>query len=411
MADKSNMTEEMDLFEDVIDPDKELVVKVTPKKDDELDTEVGKDETPSEEDDEEDVDPEESETDSEEDEEEELQAQANGKTTFKQIKEKYPDVFKDFPSLKDNFFKAQQYEKVFSTVEDAKEAYDENESYINLRESVLSGNPELLLTGLKSTDQKSYEVFVRKIVPTLWKNDKELYNDVATPIVESLLRNTYREAVKHNNEELIAAVKAIGKSVFNDEDFLEGKVTFTKPIEEPKDEEKVATATAAYNTAMGAVSEDINKGLKAEIRRGLDPNNAMTPFIRKSIIDATVREIANQLSKDLKFQGSQSARWGKARRAGYDESSKRQLISAALARAKQLVPEVRNKMRSAAFGKVKDEAEGRRERIQERTPSRRENNSGRVSNHDKKTPLDAKKINWAKTSDADLFNDNISYKN
>jgi hypothetical protein len=402
MAEKSNMSEEMDLLEDTINPDEE-VIKV-PKKDDDV-VEDDIDETPSEEDDEEEEKPDEDED--EEEDEEDLSA----RPTFKQIKEKYPDVFKDFPDLKTAFFKSNQYEQVFPTIEDAKEAYSENESYINLRESVLSGNPEFLLTGLKTTDQKAYNVFVRKIVPTLWKNDKELYTDVATPIVESLLRNTYRDAVKHNNEELINAVKAIGKSVFNDEEFLDGKVTFTKPIEEPKDEEVKANETKSYNTAQSSVSEDINKGLRAEIRRGLDPNNAMTPFIRKSIIDATIREISNQLSKDLKFQGAQSGRWSKAKRTGYDDSSKRQLINAALARAKQLVPEVRNKMRSAAFGKVKDEAEGKRERIKERTPSRRENNSGRVPNNNRQTPIDSKKINWSKTSDADLFDDKVTYRN
>ena len=403
MAEKSGMTEEMELLDDV----EVLEDKVKDKKEEVEDI----DETPSEEDDEE-----EKEKEVEyDDEEDDLDEDASNKPTFKDIKEKYPTLFKDFPDLKTAFFKANQYEQVFATVDDAKEAYNDNEAYINLRESVLSGNPELILNGIKETDKEAYTLFARKFIPTLWKNDKELYNDVATPIVEAILTHNFREGSKHGNEGLTEAVKVLTKTIFGLDDdeadkLLSGKSTFVKPINEPKSEEVTQRQKVAYDSVHSEVDETILKGLRSEIRRGLDPNNAMTPFLRKAIIEDTIKEINKQLSKDEKYQLTQSGRWQKSIRAGHTESSKRQLINAALSRAKVLVPEIRNKIRAAAFGETKKDADNKSKRIEELTPKRREANNGRAPSN-AKGKLDINRIDMRKTSDLDLFSDNIRYKN
>src|SRR6516225_9215499 len=43
------------------------------------------------------------------------------------IKEKYPNFFKDFPELKESYFREMRFTELFPTVEDAKEAVSENE--------------------------------------------------------------------------------------------------------------------------------------------------------------------------------------------------------------------------------------------------------------------------------------------
>src|SRR6266404_1233667 len=45
--------------------------------------------------------------------------------TLKAIKEKYPNLFKDFPQLRDGYFRELQYTAIFPTIEDAKEAFDD----------------------------------------------------------------------------------------------------------------------------------------------------------------------------------------------------------------------------------------------------------------------------------------------
>src|SRR5437763_300329 len=58
-----------------------------------------------------------------EEEEEEEEHGIVGRPTFKDIKAKYPNLFKDFPDLRDMVFRERDYSELFPTVEDAKEAH------------------------------------------------------------------------------------------------------------------------------------------------------------------------------------------------------------------------------------------------------------------------------------------------
>ncbi|MGA2957600.1 MAG: hypothetical protein ABSF48_17985, partial [Thermodesulfobacteriota bacterium] len=42
--------------------------------------------------------------------------------SLSEIKEKYPEIFKEFPGLRDSIFREIEYTKTFPTIEDAKDA-------------------------------------------------------------------------------------------------------------------------------------------------------------------------------------------------------------------------------------------------------------------------------------------------
>jgi hypothetical protein len=330
------------------------------------------------------------------------------KPRISDIKKEFPGIFTKFPDLKDAFFKSYEYEKLFPTIDDAKEAFNDNEAYLNLRESVLSGNPELLLTGLKSTDTEAYTLFTRRLLPTLFKNDKDLYTEVVTPAIEGLFKNAFKEAKKHSNENLENACLELVEHIFGSDELLTKNITYTKELKATKPEEVTQRETELYNSARNDCAEKIDKSIRLEIRKGLDPNNELVPFIRKSIISSVVRELDKQLGVDTKFQATQSARWGVAKRKGFDESSKRQLINAALARIKPMIPQLREKFKNAALGSAKKRSDDTREQITRNTPNKREITGG--NRNVGKGKLDSSKIDYSKTSDLDLFEDRVVLK-
>src|SRR5439155_10245930 len=62
--------------------------------------------------------------------------------TFKEITAKYPNLFKDFPDLREAMGREREYTELFDTVDAAKEAKEQVDDFSYLRELVESGSPE-----------------------------------------------------------------------------------------------------------------------------------------------------------------------------------------------------------------------------------------------------------------------------
>ena len=91
-----------------------------------------------EEDDEEgEEDQEDGEDDEEDDKEDELEL---SRVSYKEVKEKFPSFFKDFPSLKHAFFREQQFTELFPTLEDAKKAIEDQQQFQEITEAVIEGD-------------------------------------------------------------------------------------------------------------------------------------------------------------------------------------------------------------------------------------------------------------------------------
>jgi hypothetical protein len=101
--------------------------------------------------------------------------------------------------------------------------------------------------------------------------------------------------------------------------------------------------------------------------------------------------------------------WDKAKRNGRTEADKVRLITAYLTRAKSLVPSLRSKYVSEARGGNEKVASKKKEQIDEVSGRTNSGTMGRGSNGANKT-YNPKSINYSKTSDADILNDNITYK-
>ena len=60
----------------------------------------------------------------------------NGKVDLKKVKEKYPKLFKDFPGLREQFFKGVNYDRLFGSVDAAEIAQSKAENYDVLESSL-----------------------------------------------------------------------------------------------------------------------------------------------------------------------------------------------------------------------------------------------------------------------------------
>src|ERR1700734_523018 len=141
---------------------------------------------------------EEVESESEEEPEEEPVKIPYDRPTVKEMNEKFPGLFKEFPGLKEAFFREAQFTKLFPTVDDAQEAFNDNEAFNSLSDSALSGDPVPLIDSIEKADKKALEVFSAGFLPALYKKSPEVYSTVLAPILQNLVRQFYQSGKDDN---------------------------------------------------------------------------------------------------------------------------------------------------------------------------------------------------------------------
>ena len=182
--------------------------------------------------------------------------------SIKAINEKFPGFFKEFPQLKDAIFREARFTSYFPTVDDAKEAFEDNEAFTNLSDSALSGDSAPLLDSIFKTDAKAGLAFSVSFLPNLYKKDPEAYSQTVTPLFENFLRQVYKsndESMK--NSAINAASFLWGEDA---ESIVIGKKTLSKAIQISEDikkekETKDNNASSAFRSSASNVSTTSRK--------------------------------------------------------------------------------------------------------------------------------------------------------
>ena len=342
--------------------------------------------------------------------------------TIAQLKEKFPELFKTFPALRDVYFRESEYSKLFPSIEDAKEASENNVAFQNIREEVLSGDIGKFFTAVKEADEKSLEKICDNILPSLYKISPYIHWRASLPLLENVARSLFQEGNRLNNDDLRNSALHLSNFLFNDNgEVAAGKRTLSKaqPVESEErrqlEEDRKKFETQQYRTFSSSVSHDALSGLKAlvltkdkEGKSRIDPEGVFSDFIKNSIIDKVMTEVQDQMQSDRDHIRYMDSLWAKAKKAGYTGDWKSSIISAYLARAKSLVPAIRSRLVSEALG-TSSNINGKKSKLVETQTSRKESGSSGREAKESKT-IDSRRVDWAKTSDIDLLEDRVTYK-
>ncbi len=342
--------------------------------------------------------------------------------TVAQIKEKFPEFFKAFPQMRDVYFREAEFTRIFPTVEDAREANENNEAFNTIKEGVFSGNSESFFNAIKETNEKSLGKIADNLISTLHKVSPDAAARAVHPTMENLVKAAFIEGKRTNNENLMHAAEHIANYLFNDHEIATSNKTFIQKsesnpeIDEFRKEKNEYEATRLTNFDGLVRSECANKlqemidGKDKDGKSYLDPDNVLSKFVRTSLLKEVIAQVNQQMLADSIFQKQVQTLWVNSKRSGYSDEYKTRLISAFLARAKGLVPSIRAKLVSEALGTT-SKIHGKQGEILERSNSRKETgSSGRDVRQNGNKTYDPKQIDWSKTSDADLFDDNVTFK-
>jgi hypothetical protein len=340
--------------------------------------------------------------------------------SLKSVEEAFPGLLKKFPSLRDMYFREAEYSKLFPTVDDAKEANENNTAFNNIKEDVFQGNGKKFFSSIKEVGEKDLERFSTTVLNSLFQVHPQAFWRAANPLVEDIARNMFNKGVKEKDESMQNAARYLSEYFFGNTEIAEGKKTSIIKVEatdpeitkqrEAFDNERATAFRGSVETGIRTNLHSIIEGKDPKTGKSrLDPDGVLSPFIRKTIIDHIIEEMGTQLTADKDHIRFMDSLWNKSKKNGRTDEDKARIISAYLARAKSLIPSLRSKYVSEALGqkvRVSNKEKGRAEDIS----SRRDGGAhGRPSNGKPKS-YDPKSINYGKTSDMDILNDDINYK-
>lgn len=265
----------------------------------------------------------------------------------KEINQKYPKLFKEYPELRDAVFVKDKFEQIFPTVEDAAEAKDTSEVFDTLRDHIFSGRSDTLLQTIAQEDgigPQALQSFSKGFLPSLYKINPKLYLEVTLPVLSHTLREVLAEGTRMNNKNVIEAAKWVSHTIFGT----------AIPPEEAKEDPTIKAERAKldderkqfFQTRFNNFSKNVNTNVSTTIRREILAKlpKELTPTVKDALTVDILKKIAADIVKDPRTAATLKSNWDRASKAGYTSEWEAQLINAYLGRARNLLPQYLRKV-------------------------------------------------------------------
>lgn len=283
----------------------------------------------------------------------------------KEILAKYPKLFKDFPYLRNSYYRERAFTEIVPTIDDAKEAVAKAQVLDQFDADLREGNLEKALQAVKKSGDESFNRLVDNYLPHLYSTDKDAYLHVVSNIVKQTTSNMLRTARETNNAELKAAAEMVNEFIFRTKEAGEPSRLTTEKTKDDGSEklkkEQEEFFRRKYESANNDLSSRVKNTIKSTIEANIDPRKSMTDYVRKVAVREAQEQVVELLDKDKGLNILIDKLWDAAAKADFSRASLDKIKAAYLSRAKTLLPAVikgkRNEALKGSSKRVTDEDE------------------------------------------------------
>ena len=283
---------------------------------------------------------------------------------YQTLKKESPDLFKKHPELRSVIFREQKYTEMFPSVEEAKDIKEKFEAFSELEASILAGEPETLLASIEQTDKDAFSTFAHNLLPTILKQNKDLYSEMLEVPLKRAIQQVYVDARKSGNDNLMNSALYVDQFFFGTDGI--GKDPDSAQKRAKKEEKKspeVERLEAERNEHAERIRSEFNTSvietiqfkLRKEISASLEKYE-FDPYKKKNVSRDIETEVNNILAADTRYQASVRSLYKQASMAKFSGDWKPRISSAYLARARAVLPLARKKVIADATGRSSPES-------------------------------------------------------
>lgn len=316
-----------------------------------------------------------------------------------EILKKYPNFFKDFPYMEVAWYRDRQFTEVFPTPKDAKVAAEAQEILQRFETDVMKGNTETILKAVKEESPQTFNRVVDNYLTTLANVDQNAYYHVLGNIGRHTIIGMVQEARRLgiNNDPqnpgagnvLQQAAQILNQFLFGSSEFTPPRnlSTESKPEDRQKEnefnEQRQRFITQQFEYSRNDLNTRINTGIQNTISQNIDPNKAMSDYVRNSAEREAMETLEMLFSKDVAFNKLKDKLWERAFQDGFSQESLAKIRTAYNAKARSLLPAVLKKARINAY-------RGMGKRVRETVDEEQTQNKGPVKGGRPHTPQSGK---------------------
>jgi hypothetical protein len=280
-----------------------------------------------------------------------------------------------------------------------KDAATDAEALRDLENSLLRGEPGLIIDAVGHSSPVALKAVVRNFLPALEKRSKDLYIEAVTPAIKSLLATARRAARESGDSNLLASTQHLARFVFHTEkgEIPEDKAPSADPEKLALQRELAMRDQQTLSKFESATHTEALGKLRAEVARTVDPEKAFSEFVRTALIDRILNDVGEALEKDQEHMTRMNSLWARAKRAGGEDSWRSRIVAAYLERGRQLLPSIRARRRTEALEGQPDSTQAGKRGVVVPPSQGAPGKGGK--------PISSKDVDYSRTSDMDIMED------
>lgn len=305
------------------------------------------------EDDEEDDEEKEPKEDEEDEELDEKIGTGYGKPTYRQLVAKYPKIFKDFPGLRNTFFRERDYSKLFPTVEDARESYEQLNNLKAGEQRISQADPGDFIELLGEYDVNKQRKFIMDFLPALLSKNRPAFQAVTEPVIKHMIKSAFADGKRNGNSNLMNSAMNVHEWMFGDDKVDEPIRTqrAPEPQTDPEKErlraENQEILRGQHQNFVDTILTNSSKTITNIVSKNLPED--ISSFLGRSITRDIMDELASVLRDDPGHRSNMERLLKQAANNRYSQEWKDRVQSAYLSRAKLALPTIIKKVRSQAL--------------------------------------------------------------
>lgn len=277
---------------------------------------------------------------------------------LEEIKAKYPNFLKEFPSIRSVMFRERAYNEIFPTVNEAKDAKSRLNDYNAFESELLSGNIKGVLSSIKKSDEGAYNKIVNSYIETLASLDPAANLKVANKVTRGMLRvvnNLANQLDGDNKEQLQIAVKLVTRAIYGSPEIPNDDISQKEEKEDPErkklDEDKNNFERTKFESAYSDVSSRVESMIKRAVTDNVDIKNSLPSYVKGKLVDDVMSTLDKHLDSDERFKGLLKNLWKDSNKESYNSKSKDRIVKAIKLKVETvLLPIIRAKRQEAIKG-------------------------------------------------------------
>ncbi len=268
-----------------------------------------------------------------------------GRVSFRDLKAKYPDIFKKVPELRHALNREREYSELFPTVEDAKTAAASTETLQQFDAQLTSGVSIHMLASMAQKAPEVFQKYTKGFLPSLKEVSPKAYYHVVAPALVEALATVQEHAKTLGSKDLALSVQNISRVLFKNENLPDLKFgDIPKQADSGPSEREQELVQRQFENFSADLEDTTVSQMRRKISKDPEIVKIKDPQYREFVISQILTGADRLITKDPLYQRTLKSFQKRIQSGDMSPATKKQIVIAYLRRVESFMGPVKRKV-------------------------------------------------------------------